>query len=146
MTRSLTDAEWKALVLDHYKKPRHFGVLEGATFQAEQHNRTCGDWVKVYASPVGPDQSQLNFQFTGQGCSLSMASASLMCELLKGSDQKAATRVLEHFQKVRAEGATADEAEAWQVLSGLRQYPVRYRCVCLAWQALEQILKGETHE
>lgn len=105
--------------------------------QVEERNRTCGDQVTVFLDLSADGRA--SFRFTGAGCSLCIASASLMCTLLQNVDPDACQRELEHFQKVWKNGAAPGDAESWQVLDGLRQYPVRSRCVRLAWQALEKI-------
>jgi nitrogen fixation NifU-like protein len=140
----LTEAEWKALVLDHYKQPRAYGAVDGARFKVEEHNRTCGDHVTLFAFASAEQKDLLSLKFTGQGCSLSMASASLMAELLQDRDRDGFAAVLAKFQEVRKEGAKPGDPPTWQVISGLRQYPVRSRCVCLAWQGLEKILEEWT--
>ena len=140
MTQQWTEAEWKALVLDHYKKPRAYGPIEAPRFTAEEHNRTCGDHVTLFAFAPDPHSTKLSLHFTGQGCSLSIASASLLCELLQDKDREQFVEVLAKFQKVREQGALPEDQAAWHVLDGLRKYPVRSRCVCLAWQGLEKIL------
>ncbi|RZA26604.1 MAG: SUF system NifU family Fe-S cluster assembly protein [Proteobacteria bacterium] len=129
--------EWKALILDHYKNPRAYGELEDFTTTSEQHNRTCGDHVKVYAQ-----QGVLGrFGFIGAGCSLCLASASLMMELVQDKTKAEVSVIAEEFRQMweggLAEGETRD---AWKALAGLRAYPVRSRCVKLAWQALDEIL------
>ncbi len=144
MTQEWTEAEWKALVLDHYKKPRAYGPIEHARLTVEEHNRTCGDHIKLFAFVPEENSERLSLQFTGEGCSLSIASASLMCELLQNKSKDEAAAVLTKFHKVRSEGASAGDLPAWHVLNGLRQYPVRSRCVCLSWQGLEKILEAWT--
>ncbi len=130
--------EWKNLILDHYKNPRHYGDLVAYTYVSEQHNRTCGDHVKVFAAIDAKQRAQ--FSFTGAGCSLCLASASLMMELIQGLSREEAMRIRDEFQTVWEKGAKADALALWQALDGLRQYPVRSRCVKLAWQALDEIM------
>ena len=134
------DAAWKAMILDHYKQPRHFHKPATILAEMEEHNRTCGDHVQVFLAPgTTPERGRLEFQ--GAGCSLCIASASLMCSLLQDRDQGEARAVLAKFHEVWAQGADGSDAIDWQVISGLRQYPVRSRCVRLAWQALEKIVE-----
>lgn len=132
----MTD-EWKSLILDHYKHPRHYGDVKDFSFASEQHNRTCGDHVKVFATLDG--QGRASFSFLGAGCSLCLASASLMMELVHHQNLSGIENVRHAFQNVMSSGAPADAIDTWKALDGLRQYPVRSRCVKLAWQALDEI-------
>jgi nitrogen fixation NifU-like protein len=142
------DPEFKAIIIDHYKKPRFFGKPETVRFAAEEHNRTCGDHVELYLTD-GSVPGSASFQFTGAGCSLCIASASLMTTLLQAVSHDEARQCLEHFQKVSREGVDPNADSIWQIFDGLRDYPVRSRCVRLPWQALEKILgqwsEGEAH-
>lgn len=133
------DPEFKAIIIDHYKKPRFFGKPENVRFAADEHNRTCGDHVELYLTS-GAEPGAWSFQFTGAGCSLCIASASLMTTLLQSVSKDAALQCLEHFQRVSREGVDPNADSVWQIFDGLRDYPVRSRCVRLPWQALEKIL------
>jgi nitrogen fixation NifU-like protein len=133
------DPEFKAIIIDHYKKPRFFGKPESSRFSAEEHNRTCGDHVELYFTD-GPEAGRGSFQFTGAGCSLSISSASLMSSLLQNVTIEEARHCLEQFQHVSKEGVGPAAESVWQIYDGLRDYPVRSRCVRLPWQALEKIL------
>lgn len=129
--------EWKALILDHYKNPRHFGELESFTVASEQHNRTCGDHIKVFANC----SDRGHFSFTGAGCSLCLASASLMLDLIQDKDRVDVVAIRSEFQNLWENGLQGGESlPTWKALEGLRAYPVRSRCVKLAWQALDEIL------
>lgn len=129
--------EWKALILDHYKNPRHYGEFNPCSIVSEQHNRTCGDHVKVFARPGETG----HFSFTGAGCSLCLASASLMLELVQGQSRERVQEVQQEFQDLWDKGLPEGESRVvWRALDGLRAYPVRSRCVKLAWQALAEIL------
>jgi nitrogen fixation protein NifU and related proteins len=139
------DPAFKAMIIDHYKQPRFFGKPERVRFSAEEHNRTCGDHVEVFLGDgTGPEKGRI--QFPGAGCSLCIASASLMSTLLQDVSADEARACLEHFQKVSKEGLESDPALIWQIFDGLRDYPVRSRCVRLPWQALERILDQWSRE
>ncbi len=129
-------ADWKELILDHYKNPRFFGEPTGWRWDAEEHNRTCGDHVHVYLSQA---DGLASLMFTGAGCSLCIASSSLMCSLLQNVDLETSRSTLGQFQRVWDQGAPNEAAETWQLIAALRQYPVRSRCVRLPWQALQKI-------
>ncbi len=131
--------QWKAIILDHYRNPRHYGELNPFSFASEQHNRTCGDMVKVFAAIDANGKAR--FSFTGAGCSLCLASASLMMELLQDQTLADARKVHDEFQAMWSLGAESGGLANWQALDGLRRYPVRSRCVKLSWQALEDIIR-----
>ncbi len=135
------DPAFKALIMDHYKKPRFFGKPEPVLFSAEEHNRTCGDHVELFLTE-GTAVSRRRFQFTGAGCSLCIASSSLMSSLLQDVSFEEAELCLGQFQKVARDGVNAEDTAEWQIFDGLRDYPVRARCVRLPWQALEKILRA----
>jgi nitrogen fixation NifU-like protein len=139
------DPEFKAIIIDHYKKPRFFGKPETVRYAAEEQNRTCGDHVELYLTDGSP-AAHRSFQFTGAGCSLCIASASLMSTLLQNVSLDEARRCLDEFQRVSREGVHPDADHAWQIFDGLRDYPVRSRCVRLPWQALEKILNNWSEE
>ncbi|MFY7928010.1 MAG: iron-sulfur cluster assembly scaffold protein, partial [Oligoflexus sp.] len=123
-----SDSTWKGMILDHYKQPRHFRRPTTLIAETEEHNRTCGDHVHIYLAPgTTPERGSLEFQ--GAGCSLCIASASLMCSLLQDRSQDEARGVLSKFQEVWSQGANTRDSIDWQVIGGLRQYPVRSRCV-----------------
>ncbi|HYX37795.1 MAG TPA: iron-sulfur cluster assembly scaffold protein [Oligoflexus sp.] len=133
------DPEFKAIIIDHYKQPRFFGKPDAVRFAAEEHNRTCGDHVEVFLTD-GASPDRRSFQFTGAGCSLSIASSSLMSSLLQNVSIEDARLCLDQFQRVSKEGVEPSAEAVWQIFDGLRDYPVRSRCVRLPWQALEKIL------
>lgn len=131
--------EFKAIIIDHYKQPRFFGKPEQFRYAVEEHNRTCGDHVQVFLTN-GATPAERSMQFTGAGCSLCIASASLMSSLLQNVELLEAQRCLEQFRKVTSEGGDPNAELVWQIFDGLRDYPVRSRCVRLPWQALDKIL------
>ncbi len=139
------DPEFKAIIIDHYKKPRFFGRPETVRFSAEEHNRTCGDHVELFLTD-GSSPGGRSFQFTGAGCSLCIASASLMSTLLQNVSIEDARLCLDQFQKVSKEGVDPQADSVWSIFDGLRDYPVRSRCVRLPWQALEKILNHWSQE
>jgi nitrogen fixation NifU-like protein len=139
------DPEFKAVIIDHYKKPRFFGKPDKVWYAVEEHNRTCGDHVEVFLTD-GTEPGRRSFQFTGAGCSLCIASASLMTTLLQNVSAADAGVCLDKFQKVSKEGVEPSAETVWQIFDGLRDYPVRSRCVRLPWQALEKILTSWSQE
>ncbi len=139
---------YQETILDHYKRPRNFKKLEGATTTAEGFNPLCGDKLKLYLKVNGDVVEDVSFE--GSGCAISTASASLMTEALKG---KPVAEVHALFEKLH-EVATSDpespvdapELGKLIVFAGVREFPTRVKCLTLAWHTLEAALqdKGET--
>ncbi len=134
------NSEWKETILDHYKNPRAYGEPAVVYAEAEEHNRTCGDHVKIFLGP-GTSPPRFSLSFTGAGCSLCIASASLMCGLMQNVLLHEAETEYAKFNLVWANGTQPGDSTSWEVVAGLRQYPVRSRCVKLPWQALEKIMR-----
>lgn len=138
---------YQELILDHGRRPRNFGPLEGATHDAVGHNPLCGDRITVHL--VLNDDVVRGVSFEGQGCAISQASASLLTEAVKGKPLK---DVLSLFRKVTAlvtgrdeDGALETEVELGKlaVFEGIRQYPMRVKCATLAWHTLHNALEGK---
>lgn len=139
-------ALYQEVILDHYKRPRHFGALDDANRRAEGTNPLCGDQVTVYARVEDGVIREVSFE--GMGCAISTASASLMTEALTGKTLEEAQDLHELFHGLlTGEGAgPADSSEAelgkLEVLAGVREFPVRIKCATLAWHALRAALRG----
>lgn len=142
---------YRELILDHAKKPRHFGKLEGATHTAEGINPLCGDKLRMYFS-VDADNRISDARFEGSGCAISVASASLLTETVIGLHTD---RALEFFAAMvsRLAGRPANEAESGAIddidlgklraLEGVREFPSRVKCATLAWHALSSALRQD---
>lgn len=141
----LTDL-YQEVVLDHGKRPRNFGPLEGETHRAEGLNPLCGDRITVHARVE--DGVVRETRFEGSGCAISKASASVMTGVVKGKTPAEVDALFERFHKLVTEGpAAVDEAELGKlaVFGGVHDYPTRVKCASLAWHALRAALGG-THE
>lgn len=136
-------ALYQEVILDHYKRPRHFGVLDDANRRAEGTNPLCGDQVTVYARVQDGVIQEVSFE--GIGCAISTASASLMTEALTGKTLAEAEALHEVFHGLLT-GSDAEPADAelgkLEVLAGVREFPVRIKCATLAWHALRAALEG----
>ena len=136
-------ALYQEVILDHYKNPRHFGVLEEATCKAEGTNPLCGDQVTIYAQIESGRIVDLSFE--GVGCAISTASASLMTEALVGKTLEEAAELHETFHGLltgKDVDVSNDELGKLEVLAGVRDYPVRIKCATLAWHALRSAVEG----
>ena len=142
----LTDL-YQQVILDHNRRPRNYGKLEGANRQAEGFNPICGDHLTLYLRLKGDVIDDLRFE--GEGCAISKASASLMTDSLKGKTAAEAETLFERIHAMlTSDGevdveAQADELGKLAVFSGVREYPSRVKCASLSWHALHSALKGE---
>lgn len=133
---------YKEIVLDHYKHPRHRGELEDADLREHLLNPLCGDEVTVYARYQGDKLSEVSF--TGRGCSISQASASMLTERLSGKSREEAEGEIEAFLEMMRTEENEDLGEL-AALKGIIQTPNRIRCATLPWNAFKQGLDGHQH-
>ncbi|HEY7064287.1 MAG TPA: SUF system NifU family Fe-S cluster assembly protein [Chloroflexota bacterium] len=142
----LTDL-YQQVILDHNRRPRNYGKLEGANRQAEGFNPICGDHLTLYLRLKGDVIDDLRFE--GEGCAISKASASLMTDSLKGKTAAEAETLFERIHEMLTGSgevdleAQADELGKLAVFSGVREYPSRVKCASLSWHALHSALQGE---
>ena len=140
---------YQELILDHGRRPRNFGPLDGATHDAVGHNPLCGDRITVHLRVDGDVVTGVSFE--GQGCAISQASASLLTEAVKG---RKLGDIASLFRKVTALVTGRDEDVAHEavelgkleVFEGVRQYPMRVKCATLAWHTLHNALEGKSAE
>jgi nitrogen fixation NifU-like protein len=134
---------YQEVILEHGKRPRNFGPLEGATHHAEGLNPLCGDHLHVHAKLAGDRIEDVHFE--GSGCAISKASASVMTGLVKGRSAAEVDAMFDRFHKLVTEGGTAEDAEALgklAVFGGVHEFPTRVKCASLAWHTLRQALRG----
>ncbi len=140
---------YQEVILDHGKSPRNFRAIENARFHAHGHNPMCGDqleiWVEADSDGVIRDAS-----FLGKGCAISVASASLMTEMLRGKTIDEARSMFDGFHEMcttggenALEGIDGDDADRLQVLSGVREFPMRVKCATLAWHTMNAATVGK---
>jgi nitrogen fixation protein NifU and related proteins len=136
---------YQQVILDHNRRPRNYGKLEGANRQAEGFNPICGDHLTLYLRLNGDVIDDLRFE--GEGCAISKASASLMTDSLKGKTTAEAEALFERMHELlTGEGdveAQADELGKLAVFSGVREFPARVKCASLSWHALHSALEGD---
>lgn len=137
---------YREVILDHYKNPRNRGELSGdGTAHIDLQNPTCGD--EIHLSLEVRDGKITDVRFTGRGCSISMASASMMTEALKGQRLDDAIGVTGAFKAMlQSRGGSLDEDRLGDLvaLAGVAQFPVRVKCATLAWNAMLRALgQGE---
>lgn len=139
----LTDL-YQEVVLDHGKRPRNFGPLEGATHRAEGLNPLCGDRITVYAAVEGDVLREARFE--GNGCAISKASASVMTGVVKGKTPGEIDALFQRFHRLVTEGPVPGGEEdlgKLAVFGGVHEYPTRVKCASLPWHALRAALAGK---
>jgi nitrogen fixation protein NifU and related proteins len=136
---------YQEVIFDHNKRPRNFGRLEGANRLARGWNPLCGDKLTVYLR-VDEEGVIREVSFEGQGCAISMASASLMTEALKGRAEADADALFEGFHDLitKPDAQPAPGLGKLLVFSGVREYPARVKCATLAWHAVHAALHEGT--
>ena len=133
------EALYQEQILDHYRRPRNKGVLAGATASAHLSNPTCGDEVTVEVIVDGGVIRDL--RFTGQGCSIAQASASMMTEMARGASIGAVRRTRAALERLlHREAVTRDALGDLVAFESVARYPARINCVLMPWRALEQAL------
>jgi nitrogen fixation NifU-like protein len=133
---------YRDVILDHNKRPRNFGRLAPPAHAARGHNPLCGDQLTVYAALDGEVVRDLSFE--GAGCAISVASASLMTEAVKGKTRAEVAHLygVVHDLLTRADAPVPPELGKLAALSGVREFPVRVKCASLCWHTLNAALEG----
>jgi nitrogen fixation NifU-like protein len=137
---------YKETILDHNRRPRHYGPLPTANRRAEGANPLCGDRFSIALEVVGDRIAAIRFE--GSGCAISKASASLMADAVSGRTAQEALALFDRFHAVITGPMDRDvenEDEALgklAVLVGVREFPIRVKCATLAWHTLKAALAG----
>lgn len=136
---------YQEVIIDHGRRPRNFGPLPGATHQQLGHNPLCGDQLTLYL--IIQDDKIAEVKFEGRGCAISMASASLMSEMLKGMSITDAELLFQNFHHLltdkNPDQALLAKLGKLGVLSGVCAYPARVKCATLAWHTLHAAIHGK---
>ena len=137
-------ALYQEVIVEHGRRPRNFGKLEGANHIARGHNPLCGDKMTLYLK-VNDQGIVEDARFEGEGCAISMASASLMTEAVKGKSAEEAELMFENFHDLvmnTHEAKRPIELGKIKILAGVKDYPSRVKCATLAWHTLHNALEG----
>ncbi len=137
--QAVDDDLYREIILDHYRRPRHHGRVDPADSTVHGHNPLCGDEVDVSLRVRGGRVEAIGFE--GQGCSISLASASMMTEQVAGLPVDAVRGVLDRFKQMIVDGVDAGRLEDLgdlEALQGVRRYASRVKCAVLPWNALER--------
>lgn len=132
---------YQQVILDHCKKPRNFHELPQATCSAQGHNPLCGDNYAIHARLDGDTIKDISF--TGSGCCISKASASLLTEFAKGKTKADVEKMFSQVHDMITTGRFDGDVGKLAVFAGVHKYPARVKCAILAWHAVIAALKGE---
>lgn len=133
-------ALYQEMILDHYRRPRNKGMLENADASVEMKNPLCGDEIGLQVAFDGDSIGDV--RFSGRGCSISQASASMMTQLVKGKSVAEIDSIRNQFRDLMLGVSSGDERSLGSLrsLSGVARFPARVKCALLAWNALENAL------
>ena len=147
---------YQEIILDHGKNPRNLGKFDNYNKDAKGNNPLCGDNVHVYLR-LNENKKVEDITFEGHGCAISMASASIMTDMVRGKEEKEVKEIITDFLGMIKEKDSLetnilkdDEKTKLMSLSGVKQYPMRVKCATLSWHTLtsaldnsDQIVKTE---
>ena len=130
---------YQEIILDHGKNPRNKGKCIGYSHDAQAHNPLCGDKVHIYLK-LDKEKKVLDLSFEGEGCAISLASASILTETLKGKDLSFAKKMTEDFlnmikskKKITLNSLTEDQITTITSLAGVQEFPMRVKCATMVW-------------
>ena len=133
---------YQEIILEHGKNPRNLGKAENFNKDAKGNNPLCGDNVHIYLK-LNDQKKVEDISFEGSGCAISMASASIMTDLIKGKSDNEAKEIIEDFLGMIKENPELknnilkeDDKTKLMCLSGVKQYPMRVKCATLSWHTL----------
>ena len=143
---------YQEIILDHGKNPRNLGKTENFNKDASGHNPLCGDKVHVFLK-LDENKKVEDISFEGQGCAISMASASIMTDLVKGKEENEVKEIVKDFlemikeaPELKSKNLKDDEKTKLMCLSGVKQYPMRVKCATLSWHTLVSAFEGKKEE
>ena len=133
---------YQEIIFDHAKNPRNKGKCENYNHDAKAHNPLCGDKVHIYLN-LDHDKNIKGLSFEGDGCAISLASASILTDLLKGKDLFFSKKVTDDFlnmiknkSKITLNSLSKDQITTINSLSGVQEFPMRIKCATMAWHTL----------
>ena len=143
---------YQEIILEHGKNPRNIGKTENFNKDARGHNPLCGDSVHVYLKLDNKNKVE-DVSFEGSGCAISMASASIMTDLVKGKEQNEVREIINDFlgmikinPNLKSKNLNDDEKTKLMCLSGVKQYPMRVKCATLSWHTLISAIDNTQEE
>ena len=143
---------YQEIILDHGKNPRNLRKGENFNKDAKGHNPLCGDQVHIYLK-LNENKKIEDISFEGQGCAISMASASIMTDLVKGKEEFEVKEIVSDFLNMIKDKDELsnnilqdDDKTKLMCLSGVKQYPMRVKCATLSWHTLKSAINNKQEE
>jgi len=143
---------YQEIILEYGKNPKNLGKTENFNKDAKGYNPLCGDKVHVYLK-LNENKKVEDISFEGSGCAISMASASIMTDLIKGKEEKQVKEIIEDFlemikekSELNSKNLKDDEKTKLMSLSGVKQYPMRVKCATLSWHTLTYAINNSQAE
>ncbi len=140
---------YQEIILDHGKNPRNKGKCDKFNKDAKAHNPLCGDKVHIYLK-LNKDKKVENLSFEGEGCAISLASASILTDVIKGKDSFTAKKITNEFLNVikdekiiSTDTLNEDQKTTIMSLSGVKEFPMRVKCATMAWHTFISALEGD---
>ena len=143
---------YQDIILEHGKSPRNLGKCEGYSHDAKGYNPLCGDKVHIYLK-LDVEKKVDTLTFEGEGCAISLASASIMTELIKGKSfdevkdiMNAFLNMIKNTSEIQSNHLDEDQKTKLMSLSGVKQFPMRVKCATLSWHTLNSAIKRKKEE
>ena len=140
---------YQEIILEHGSNPRNKGKCENFNHDAKAHNPLCGDKVHIYLR-VDKNKIVKDLSFEGEGCAISLASVSILTDIIKDKDINLAKNIITNFlkmiksdEKITINSLTNDQITTIMSLSGVKQFPMRVKCATMAWHTVTSALKSE---
>jgi nitrogen fixation NifU-like protein len=135
------DTLYRQVIMDHYKKPRNKGIIEDGNLTINMNNPTCGDRIQLTMRVE--NGKVIDVKFDGEGCSISMSSASMMTQAIKGKNTEEAIKLSKIFSDMMLGEEYDDDIDLGDIeaLQGVSKFPARIKCATLAWKAMEKGLR-----
>ena len=143
---------YQEIILDHGKNPRNLRKTENFNKDAKGHNPLCGDKVHIFLK-LNDNKKLEDISFEGEGCAISMASASIMTDMIKGKEKNEVKEIISDFlemikekDEIKTNLLKDDEKTKLMCLSGVKQYPMRVKCATLSWHTLTSAIDKSQNE
>ena len=143
---------YQEIILDHGKNPRNLGKAENFNKDAKGHNPLCGDKVHIFLK-LDENKKIKDISYEGSGCAISMASASILTDLIRGKEERETKEIIKDFldmiktkENLENKSLTEDDITKLMCLSGVKQYPMRVKCATLAWHTLTSAIDNKEEE
>ncbi len=137
---------YQEIILDHGKNPRNKGICNNFNRDAKGHNPLCGDKVHIYLR-LNKENKIEDLSFEGEGCAISLASASILTDIIKGKHSNITGKIIENFlnmvkknELIKINSLNDDQITTIMSLSGVKEFPMRVKCATMAWHTLSTAL------